>query len=186
MKFNQEDFSNLMKRVQEGDEKSYQMLLTEILKMLRVMLSSKIQNTHDREDVIQNILMAIHKARHTYIPTRPFSPWLGSIVKNKVIDYYRYQKKHSITDLMETHTNIEDNKSFIPEDVSEDFYNKILEAIKELPKNQRIVVQMLKIHGLSIKETSLKTGLSESNVKVTAHRAYKRLKKLFLGDANEN
>ncbi|MCB1193414.1 MAG: sigma-70 family RNA polymerase sigma factor [Leptospiraceae bacterium] len=185
MKHKQQDFSEFMRKAQGGDDKSYHILLSGILEMLRSLLYSKIQNVQDREDVIQNILMAVHKARHTYIPKKPFSPWLGAIIRNKVIDYYRLQKRHSITDFVEI-PDIEDNRHFVPQDISEEYYANLLKAVGELPEKQRVIFKMLKIDGLSIKEVSLKTGYSESNVKVTAHRVYKRLKKLFWGDEHEN
>jgi DNA-directed RNA polymerase specialized sigma24 family protein len=43
---------------------------------------------------------------------------------------------------------------------------------------------MLKVEGFSVTEISRKTGLSESSVKVTAHRGYKTLRKLVVRPAD--
>ena len=50
-------------------------------------------------------------------------------------------------------------------------------ALAALPEKQKSIVVMLKVDGLSVKEVAAKTGASESAVKVTAHRAYKALRK---------
>jgi RNA polymerase sigma-70 factor (ECF subfamily) len=64
----------------------------------------------------------------------------------------------------------------------------VLEAIRSLRRalallsiRQQEIIQMLKLDGFSVAEISRRTGLSESSVKVTAHRGYKRLRQLLEG-----
>ena len=39
--------------------------------------------------------MAIHLARHTYDPSRPFRPWMFAIVRHKTIDILRKQRSRA-------------------------------------------------------------------------------------------
>ena len=41
------------------------------------------------EDVVQEALITVHKARHTYDPARPFGPWFYAIVHSRLIDVLR-------------------------------------------------------------------------------------------------
>ncbi len=58
------------------------------------------------------------------------------------------------------------------------------QALALLSMKQRAIIQMLKFEGLSVAEVSQRTGLSESSVKVTAHRGYKKLRSLIVGSAD--
>ena len=61
----------------------------------------------------------------------------------------------------------------------------ILSKKNELPARQREIVHSLKIREESVKSVSQRLGMSESAVKVAAHRGYRTLRRL-LGGRNEN
>ena len=46
-----------------------------------------------------------------------------------------------------------------------------------LPDNQRQVIELLKFEELSVAEVAARLGMTESNVKVTAHRGYRALRR---------
>ena len=52
----------------------------------------------------------------------------------------------------------------------------IEEAMSSLPEKQRVIVELMKIEGYTAKEVAKKLDMSESAVKVSAHRTYKLLK----------
>ncbi len=43
----------------------------------------------DAEDVVQEVLIAIHSKRHTWDEARPFLPWVGAVVRYKALDAVR-------------------------------------------------------------------------------------------------
>ena len=53
----------------------------------------------DAEDVVQNALIAIHRGRHTYRPERPFGPWVRTVVRNCVIDWFRERGRRTSREL---------------------------------------------------------------------------------------
>lgn len=74
-----------------GDQAAYGKFLNTIAPMLRRMVGRRLANA-DIEDVVQEVLISIHKARHTYDGERPIMPWLASIVGFRmVIIYLTYQ-----------------------------------------------------------------------------------------------
>ena len=72
-------WSALMAQAQTGDRNAYHELLIAILPYLRRRAGYALARSHDAEDVVQEILMTVHMARHTYGPKRPFTPWLATI-----------------------------------------------------------------------------------------------------------
>jgi RNA polymerase sigma-70 factor (ECF subfamily) len=45
------------------------------------------------EDVVQETLISVHKARHTYDPARPFAPWFYAIASHRVVDVFRRDRR---------------------------------------------------------------------------------------------
>ena len=87
----EQNWSRLMVNAQAGNESDYRQLLTELTDVIFNFLRSRFGDHHFIEDCVQETLMAIHQARHTYDQHRPFRPWLFAIVRHKAIDTLRKQ-----------------------------------------------------------------------------------------------
>lgn len=169
----EQHYSELMRRTQEGDEEAYGELLTEISCTIRSFLKRRLHRVEETEDLVQEVLLAIHRARHTYDPSKPFSAWMYAIARYKLIDYTRRWKRKLSKEVKDEFAI----EQLISPDITDGGIESDLQAlVAELPDKQRRVVQMLKYEDLSIKETAKRLGASESAVKVNAHRAYKALK----------
>lgn len=84
-----EDWGRLMAAAQSGDSSAYARLLREILPYVRAIVR-RHHSTPDRvEDVVQDVLLTIHRIRHTYDPSRPFTAWLGAITHRRSVDAIR-------------------------------------------------------------------------------------------------
>src|SRR5258708_6752361 len=69
----------LMAAAQDGDRQAYARLLREILPFVRA-VAGRRHGTPDRvEDVVQDVLLTVHRVRQTYDPGLPFEPWLAAI-----------------------------------------------------------------------------------------------------------
>ncbi|HMW07081.1 MAG TPA: sigma-70 family RNA polymerase sigma factor [Leptospiraceae bacterium] len=173
----QDLLNQLMQEAQFGNSKSYYTLLNKIKTILEKYLSRRIYSHEDREDVLQDILIAIHYSKHTYLPNRPFYPWMYAIAKNVLSKYYKkIQKLKDISfdmDILETQST----DPILEESDSAELMKNIHSAIEELPTRQRQILYMMKFDKMSIKEIALKLKLSEGNVKVIAHRSYQRIRK---------
>ena len=163
-----------MKLANDGDKKAYADVLSESTLLLRGFISKKINNFDDVEDVVQEILISLHNSRHTYDGTRPFKPWLFAIAKFRLYDYLRkiYKKAENECELEQE--NLENFSEDVTEHVGE--YEELYEEIEKLPKTQRSIIELMKIEGYTAKEVAIKLQMSESAVKVSAHRTYKKLK----------
>lgn len=79
----------LMARAQAGDQQAYTRLLTVLVPVIRSMVRKQIDDAVLTEDVIQDVLLAVHRVRHTYDPACPFLPWLKAIAQARSIDALR-------------------------------------------------------------------------------------------------
>jgi RNA polymerase sigma-70 factor (ECF subfamily) len=174
--------SNLEKLITEfrnGDQKSYRTFLIEISKIVKVVVGKKIAK-NDVEDVVQEILISVHKSLHTYNLDRPFFPWLYAICCFRINDFLRkfyLQQSHKTLD-------IDDVIDFL-QDVTNDPSNSELinEIFLTIDKKHQHILTMVYLEGFTFKEAGEKINMSESAIKVAAHRIVKKIKEKFVKNA---
>lgn len=163
-------WSSLMVSAQAGNESDYRQLLGELSELVSRYLRSRLGGYDFVEDCVQDVLVAVHEARHTYDGRRPFRPWLFAIVRHKSTDAIRRAEVRG--------------RYFGPEDSgTEQVTSGPDEALQtgrllaQLPENLRQPLELTKIVGLSTAEAARRLQISESALKVRVHRAVKRLRK---------
>lgn len=168
-----------MQAAQDGDSAAYHQLLTEVAKPLNQYFFVRLRQREVSEDLVQETLISVHHSMATYDPKRSFTGWLYGIAHHKFVDFLRKQERT-------TGKNVNDETIFerfcnedfgIPIDLEAD----LQEALESLSPKQREAVELLKIEGLSSKESAQRMGISLSALKVNAHRAYQSMRK-FLGE----
>ena len=125
---------------------------------------------HDVEDAVQETLIAIHTRRATYDPALPFTAWVYGIARYKLIDEYRRHKRRAAVPLDEARELF--GRDEAQEAIARRDVGKLLD---KLPPAKRQLVKDIKLDGVSVADAAARTGLSESAVKVTVHRAVKSL-----------
>ena len=168
------DLEGLMRRSLDGDNAAYAQLLRETGRLLRHSLARRLSVDSEVDDLVQEILIALHKARHTYDGKRAFRPWLYAIANFRLKDYLRLHYSDRLRQAMD----IADLEDILSGDVTETAisYESISGEILKLPAKQAAILQLLHQEGYTAKEAAEKLGMSESAVKVAAHRAYKVLR----------
>ena len=79
-----------MRRAQQGEERAYAELLVLLTARARSYVRVRTRAPVAWiDDVVQEALMAIHDARHTYDAQRPFAPWFYAIVHYRFVDMVR-------------------------------------------------------------------------------------------------
>ena len=163
----------LMKKAASGDSASYNEALKLIASMLRGYVSKRINNQQEVDDILQEILISIHKAWHTYDGTRPIMPWIFAITKFRMADHFRkiYGSPQNIP--LENLPEIEDENVT----TSLSFYESIEKDIENLPGKQPAILKLMHSEGCTSKEVADRLGMNEPAVRVAAFRAYKILRK---------
>jgi RNA polymerase sigma factor (sigma-70 family) len=178
--------AGLMAAAQEGDGRAYAGLLEEISALLRrtIRCRSPYLQPGDIEDRVQDILLSVHEARATYDPKRPFLPWLMAIARNRMADEARRYARRAAVEVgvgepLETFSGAEANSSA---EAAVDA-TALHDAIERLPPVQRTVIEMVKLREMTHAEASDATGMSVAALKITVHRAVRRLRKLMGSEA---
>lgn len=170
----EDELQALMRKALSGDQQAYKALLQETSRLLRPYLTKHLSGSNEVDDLLQEILLSIHKARHTYDGSRPYKPWAYAIAKFRLQDHlrahYSDQLRHAV-DIAEIEENLH-------EDVTESTidYESIRGEVEKLPEKQAAILHMLHHEGFTAKEVAERMGMKESAVKVAAHRAYKLLR----------
>jgi RNA polymerase sigma-70 factor (ECF subfamily) len=172
-------WSGLMVAAQAGDAKAYRRLLGEVAPVIKRFLKSRLFSPDQIEDVAQEILLAVHDSRHTYRPEQPFRNWMFGIARHKRLDYFRKQMRLNANEISdETFVTFFRDTANNPEEA---LSGKDLQSVLEkLPDRQKDILVMTKVEGRSMAETAAKLGMTETAVKVAAHRGYKRLRELLI------
>ena len=178
--------SALMGAAQKGDRVAYEKLLRDCA-LLSASLARRRGVPPDRvDDVVQEVLLTVHRARATYDPRRSFEAWLRIIVERRAIDALRQVRRHGQREVhapvaYESHADETTDHSVRIE--HKDRAKQIGAALTELPQRQREAVRHLMVDGRSLAAAAALTGRSRGSLKVSLHRALKALRlKVDRGD----
>lgn len=175
-------WSGLMAQTQKGDQQAYESLLKEIIPPLRRYLRAKVADPERLEETLQEILLGIHKARNTYRPEQSFLSWMFAIAHYKVVDFYRKKKREADFEVF-TEGDLDQFEATLDWGGIEMAQEQLQSILDRLSEKQRKIVTMIKLEGFSIKQAAQKMEMSESAVKVAAHRAYQKMKLELRGPA---
>jgi len=169
-----EPLEALMKQAINGDKRAYAVLLQETSRFLRPFLAKRLNMAAELDDLMQEILISIHKARHTYDGERPFKPWAYAIARYRLQDHLRLH----YSDQLRQAIDLSDVENSLPDPVTKSAvtYESIRGEIRALPQKQAAILKMMHQEGYTAKEVAKKIGMKESAVKVAAYRAYKILR----------
>ncbi|MFN5521121.1 sigma-70 family RNA polymerase sigma factor, partial [Bradyrhizobium sp.] len=156
-----------MRQAIAGDDEVYHRLLKAITPVLRAAsrrgLSRAGQPVDQAEDIVQDILLAVHLKRHTWDVDAPFAPWLFAIARNKLIDALRRRVGQRLAEIVD----VDEHPPAAPT-VSA---GEVEAQLKTLPQRQRDVLQSIAVEASSIKQTAEKFSMTEGAVRVALHRA---------------
>lgn len=164
-----------------GDSASYQAFLGSLSAHLRAFLRRRLTALPDEvEDLVQEVLLAIHNQRHTYQAEQPLTAWVHAIARYKRIDFLRRRAGREAL-----HEPLDDELAVFAASDSDaaDARRDVATLLARLPERQRVPIQLMKLEGLSVEEAAQAAGMSASAVKVGVHRGLKALAAIIRGGA---
>ncbi len=168
-----------MANYQRGDAAAAGELVDALSPQLFRFFLGQVRNRELADDLLQDLWLRIHSARHTYRESEPLLPWMYAIARRVRIDQYRRNKNRANRELQM------ERLPDAPVPDAEPAGNLDFETLlAELPESQREVLVMLKVSGLSVEEVARATGCSAGSVKQKAHRAYEKLRTLLKGSGH--
>lgn len=128
------------------------------------------------EDVVQEVLLTVHRVRHTYEPGRPVAPWLATITARRAIDASLRSQRTAAREIhnstaYETFVDLEANRNDPVGDA-----RLLARLMGELSPKEKEALELTKLKEMSLAEASDVSGQSVASLKVNVHRAIKRLR----------
>jgi RNA polymerase sigma-70 factor, ECF subfamily len=162
-----------------GDAMAYRDFLKILSRHLRAYLRRRLYRwPDDVEDLVQETLLAVHNQRHTYRADQPLTPWVYAIARYKFVDFLRARSiREDLNEPLDDELLLFAQSHFEPLEAKRD----IDKLLQQLPDRQRLPIIYVKLEGLSVMETAVRTGMSESAIKVGIHRGLKALAEKLRG-----
>jgi RNA polymerase sigma-70 factor, ECF subfamily len=168
------EWSSLLCAANAGDATAYQTFLKLLLPALRRSVRRSLARAKvpeaDSEDIVQEVLLAIHLKRQTWIQTAPVAPWVFTIARHKTIDALRRRGRRielPVEDFAETLAAAPAEPNLASANVDS--------HLEHLPAGQRSVVRRIAVDGQSIAEAALDLAMTPGAVRVALHRGLTRL-----------
>jgi RNA polymerase sigma-70 factor, ECF subfamily len=159
----------------DGDSHAYHVFLSELAQHLRLRLRRQLVGQGaDLEDVVQEVLIAVHRSLDTFRPDVPVTAWVSAIARYKLADHFRAHARR-IDMFAPLDDEVSETKAAPSTLDAFEADRDLTRLLSTLPAQQREVIVETKLTGCSVSETAARTGLSESAVKVNVHRGLKAL-----------
>jgi RNA polymerase sigma-70 factor (ECF subfamily) len=160
----------LMLRGLDGDTAAYREGLALLGVRLRAYFARRMSGASgDVEDLVQETLLAVHLKRSTWDSAQSFTAWAHAVARYKLIDHWRRRRVRQTLPL-------DDHADFLAADEPDPGVAlELTRALETLPERQRMLVNDVKLTGLSLAEAGARAGMSEGAAKVALHRALKAL-----------
>lgn len=167
-----DDWSVLLAEANAGDSAAYTTFLRVITPVLRGVVRAKGGSLGEAvcEDVLQEVLLAVHLKRHTWQVGAPVRPWLYAIARYKVADAFRARGG-------KVEVPIEDFDEILAAEAGPDPTEAadMAKMIGLLDDRAGRLVRMIGIEGASAAEAGQALNMTEGAVRVALHRAFKTL-----------
>jgi RNA polymerase sigma-70 factor (ECF subfamily) len=169
----------LMERFLGGDSAAFDALFARHAGRVHAYLRRMVGPTI-ADDLTQTTFLSVVRSRGRFQRGARFRPWLYAIASNAARDHLRRARFEVQTADGETPEMAADTA--LPDPALE---RAVHTALAQLPQQQREAILLHRFEGFSFGEIAETLGLSESAVKVRAHRGYVRLRALLahLGEA---
>ncbi|OQP83663.1 RNA polymerase subunit sigma [Rhizobium rhizosphaerae] len=168
-----------------GDSQAYHRFLADVTPYLRAAARRGCARAgvpvSEAEDVVQDVLIALHLKRGSWDPARPLGPWLQVILRHKLIDAFRRRGRTASVAIDEFAELIA-----APQDETSDDRRDAMRLLRQLKEGQQEIVRSISLEGQDVRETAQRLNMTEGAVRVALHRALKTLARLYHGGQNEN
>lgn len=166
-------WDDMMRRALAGDDAAYRQLLMAIAPVLRTMArrAGAAYGSGDSEDIVQDILLAVHLKRGNWDPSQPFRPWLYGVARHKIIDAYRRRGRALSVPL----ADVEHELEAAPTASATDDTREAEHWLSHLGDRDQAIVRRIAIEERPTLEVSRALGMKEGAVRVALHRALRKL-----------
>lgn len=171
---------SLAVQIKAGRRDAFSRLIRAFQRPLYASVWRILRNHHETDDILQDAFIRLFQNRGRIDPTRPIYPYLRKIAVNLSINRVKTRKHTLPVDEM---INLHDDTDLMRLTEQNETLATVAQAIKKLPENQRIVLQLRVQEGLSYQEISETLEIKIGTVMSRLGRAREKLLE-FIAKAN--
>jgi RNA polymerase sigma-70 factor (ECF subfamily) len=157
--------SQAVARAKQGDREALRFLYVHYADHVYGYVSSIVRDEYEAEDVTQHLFAKLMTALHKYEPREtPFSAWILRVARNVAVDHMRQRRPVPYEEVREFEVREEEDETSRHRSIS------LREALASLPEDQRQVIVMRHLVGLSPGEIAGRLGRTEPSIHGLHHR----------------
>lgn len=169
----------LMERFCDGAHEAFEALFARHAGRVQGFLARMVRDGALAEDLLQSTFLSVIRARGRYEPGTRFIPWLMTIAANAARDALRHQRH--VEAYASTGDGVASAPVVEPSDADPGLRKQLLDALQQLPPDQREAVVLSKVEGWSFEEIAALRGIRPGAARLRAHRGYEKLRELLGG-----
>jgi RNA polymerase sigma-70 factor (ECF subfamily) len=156
-------------RAKEGDREALRFLYIRYSNNVYGYVRSVVRDDHEAEDLTQQVFAKLMSVIVKYDDRGvPFSGWLLRLARNAALDHIRHRRATPVEQISATEDDFDDARERA---------NSLHAALASLPDEQRSVVVLRHLVGLSPAEIAERMGRSESSIHGLHHRGRRALQR---------
>jgi len=179
----------LVKRVQDGDQASYALLVQRFQQQLYVYCYQLLLQREEAEDAVQDVLIKAYEKIHQYTAEQSYSAWLYKIAHNHCMNILQRQTRMKWISIL--------TKPLKEQHYEEDGYAKVKKgelrtkselALLRLPPQDRALIVLRVVQDKSYESIQEVIPLSTALLRKKVERAKQKLRKIWKeleGDSDE-
>jgi RNA polymerase sigma factor (sigma-70 family) len=152
---------------------------------LRRFIRSRVLDTSDAEDVLQDVLYELVSTYRLMKPVEQVTAWMYRVARNRITDLFRKQRTASLDEPVSAEEDSPSLSDLLPSaDAGPEaaYARKVMveaieEALAELPKVQREVFVAHEIEGRSFKDLAAESGVNQNTLLARKRYAVLHLRK---------
>jgi RNA polymerase sigma-70 factor, ECF subfamily len=165
-----------MERYAAGDNAAFAQVYDALAPRLFAYLFRQTRERSRAEDLLQQTMLHIHRARDRFIPGAQVTPWAFAIARRLLVDSMRRGRREILGDGTVVDTGVASSPRADDLVQASQVAVRIELVLAGLPASQRTAFQLIKQEGLTVAEAAQVLGTTVAAVELRAHRAYEALR----------
>jgi len=171
----EEELQQLIEGCRNQDRKCQKMLYKALYGFAMGICLRYAGNRYEASEILNTGFFKVMTNMEKYDPAKPFKAWLGRIMMNTSIDYYRSNLKVAYTEELDQADHVGVSESV----TSKLGYDELLKLVQKLPEAYRTVFNLFAIDGYTHEEIGEMLGINPGTSKSNLHKARQKLQKML-------
>ena len=174
----EQELCDLMTGYLDGQIEAFDALYAALAGRIRAYLLSLCRDGAAADDLLQETFMRLHRARRTYEPGRPVTPWVFAIARHVFLMHRRATARRvkfhtALADEMRRDEAVPDALAMLAD------RDRVRHALRGVPADQRQALLLHHVAGRSFADIAEQIGVRVNAAKTRAFRGMRKMRELL-------